>query len=762
MSSKQPSDGLAKSGQTDQSDPSETGQDDVGQEKPSPSEPGSAKQESSAQEAGVAGTPTAVPETDGAADTAVATPAASRIAAKLSGFSWLLRVGVNAVVLAAVGIGLIALLGVAQSVGWIGSGDAALSTSQENNGKAVYSCPMHPQIRMDRPGKCPICQMKLVLVSGSGAKSAAASSDERYICPMMCTPAAQEKGRCPVCAMELVPATGGAGDGAATIIDPVARRIVGIRTATAKSQIVFQTVRTIGRIEYDESKLATISAYVDGRLEKMYADYVGVPVGKNDDLALIYSPQLYSAQIQYLTTLDGGPLSRIAAGDDQRMSDLAKENLIELGMTESQIDQLTQARKANSRIRIRSPITGTVIQKHKVEGDYVKTGEIIYKVADLSTVWLMLDLYPDDASRIRFGQQVEAEFQSLLGQVFAGRVAFIDPTVDTRTRTVSVRVEMLNPEGNLRPGDFATARISVPAIPQDLVYDAALAGKYISPMHPQIILDQPGDCPVCGMDLIPTSELGYSSEPVPDQDVVTVPRQAILMAGDSSVVYVETEPGRFETRRVVVGPLTDTDAVIAEGLSAGEVVATDGNFLIDSQMQLAGNPSLMDPARASLYPPGPLSLPTTPPTRLTGAAAEQFDRAYQAYFAIHRSLAGDSTVPPVALNELSESLDALLAMSDVPDAVQMQLNRARGQLGRLEGDLDTARRGFRVASHALLRAAAIVRGQRTAEKLLRFYCPMVPGGGGDWMQEQGELLNPYWGAEMLQCGEQVSDMRIDK
>ena len=494
----------------------------------------------------------------------------------------------------------------------------------------------------------------------------------------------------------------------------------------------------------------------------MYADYVGVPVSENDDLALLYSPQLYSAQIEYLTTLDGGPLSRIGVGNDQPMTELAKENLIELGMTESQIDQLVENGKANSRSRIRSPISGTVIEKHKVEGDYVKTGEIIYKVADLSTVWLMLDLYPHDASRIRFGQQVETEVQSLPGQVFAGRVAFIDPTVATTTRTVTVRVEMLNPEGNLRPGDFATARIAVPAIPQDMVYDPALAGKFISPMHPQVILDSPGDCPVCGMKLIPTSELGYSPTPVPDQDVVTVPRQAVLMAGDNSVVYVETEPGRFETRRVVVGPLTDNQAVIAEGLSVGEVVATDGNFLIDSQMQLAGNPSLMDPSRASLYPPGPLLLPTTPPTQLTGAAALQFDRAYQAYFAIQAALAGDSTPPPVALTQLSESLDALLAMSDVSDTVQRQLNRARRELDRLQGNLETARRGFRVVSHALLRTAAIARGERTAEQLIHFYCPMVPGGGGDWMQEQGELRNPYWGSEMIQCGERVADMRIEK
>ena len=388
-----------------------------------------------------------------------------------------------------------------------------------------------------------------------------------------------------------------AGDGMSVTIEPAARRLIGIQTATAELGPVSQTIRTIGSIDYDESKLATISAYVGGRIEKLYANYVGVPVEKNDDLALIYSPDLYSAQVEYLTALQGGGLKRL--GGSSNMSELSKQKLIELGLTEDQVAELRSRGKAESRIRVRSPIKGTVIEKHAVEGDYIKTGDKIYRIADLSTVWLMLDLFPDDAARIRFGQQVEAEVSSLPGEVFTGRVAFIDPTVNSKTRTVQVRVEVLNLDAKLKPGDYATARVYVPAIRQDRIYDPALADKYISPMHPQVIREKPGDCPICGMALIPTSKLGYASKPIPEQRVVTVPRDAVLMTGENSVVYVETEPGRFEIRRVTVGPMTDDRAVILEGMSAGETVATNGNFLIDSQMQLAGNPSLMDPGKAS-------------------------------------------------------------------------------------------------------------------------------------------------------------------
>ncbi|QDV55395.1 Cation efflux system protein CusB precursor [Rosistilla oblonga] len=600
----------------------------------------------------------------------------------------------------------------------------------------------------------------------SGGKDAAVSEavggeDKRYICPMMCTPPSTEPGRCPVCAMELVEATGGGGgDGISVTIEASARRLVGIQTAMSKMGEVNRTIRTIGSIDFDESQLSTISAYIDGRLEKMYANYAGVKVNEGDDLALIYSPQLYTAQTEFITSMNSdGKIGRfqISGGDLNKM---ARENLTELGMTESQIDQLGKSGKPMSRIRIKSPQSGTVIEKSAVEGDYVKTGHKLYRVADLSSVWLMLDLFPDDASAVRFGQQVEAEIQSMPGEVFTGRVAFIDPTVNPKTRTVRVRVEIMNFDGKLRPGDYATARVTVPAIPMDQVYDPALANKYISPMHPQVIRDEPGRCPLCDMDLVPTSQLGFASEPLPMQQVVTVPRDAVLLAGENSVIYVETEPGRFEIRRVTVGPMNRQEAVIVEGLAAGETVATGGNFLIDSQMQLAGNPSLMDPTMAPSYSPGPLELPNTSPVMLASDAGKTFDRTYDAYFEIQCAMAADQSPPPVALNTLIEGLQELEMSAGVPDEAQRRFTTARRAAARMVGSLETAREAYRGVSHAMLRAATVARGPKTAVKLTHYYCPMVPGGGGDWMQPGGDLQNPYWGSEMLTCGEVVRDMAM--
>lgn len=523
----------------------------------------------------------------------------------LSGESrqWLLRVGLKCVALLATLILGIVLVGIAQRIGWL---SASSGSKDESSVKAIvateYTCPMHPEIRQDTPGKCPICGMELVAAEGSQAATSAADdstapTEERYICPMMCTEPSSEPGKCPVCAMDLVEATSGPGGGERSVsIDSHARRILGIRTAQAKSGEVYRTIRTVGQIDYDEEQVATIAAYVDGRLEELFAEYVGVKVDKGDDLAVLYSPQLYSAQAEFLSSRDTPALDALGDGAT-RLSEVALDNLKELGMSEAQIAELRRSGEAQKRLRIASPIGGTVIAKHKVEGDYVKTGEPIYRVVDLSIVWLMLELYPSDAAAVRFGQQVEAEVQSLPGEVYTGRVAFIDPMVDEKTRTVAVRVEMTNFDGRLKPGDYATATIRVPAVPREEVYDPALAGKWISPMHPQIIRSGPGECPICGMDLIPTSDLGYVEEPVAEQQLTSVPRSAVLMAGDNSVVYVEVEPGVFEIREVTVGAMTDNSAVILDGIQAGETVATDGNFLIDSQMQLGGKPSLMDPSR---------------------------------------------------------------------------------------------------------------------------------------------------------------------
>ena len=194
---------------------------------------------------------------------------------QLGGWSWLIRFGVKSAGVVAVGALLLFLIGVAQRTEWV-TADGFSGSSGETAAEA-----------------------------GGGGE------DKRYICPMMCTPPSTEPGRCPVCAMELVEATsGGGGDGISVTIEASARRLIGIQTAMSKMRQVTRTIRTIGSIDFDESRLSTISAYIDGRLEKMYADYAGAKVSEGDDLAMIYSPQLYSAQTEFVTSLEGSSSKR--------------------------------------------------------------------------------------------------------------------------------------------------------------------------------------------------------------------------------------------------------------------------------------------------------------------------------------------------------------------------------------------------------------------------------------------------------------------
>ncbi|MBX3422308.1 MAG: efflux RND transporter periplasmic adaptor subunit [Pirellulaceae bacterium] len=628
---------------------------------------------------------------------------------------------IRAAVFLCVGILLIVLVGLAQRVGWISAGGIGARGDTADAAGAVYSCPMHPQIRQPNPGRCPICAMPLEL-----ATTGSESQLDQY----------------------------------SVTIEPASRRLANIRTATVEQRAVERRLESLGRIAIDESRQATIAAYVSGRIERLFADYTGVEVMQGDHLAVIYSPQLYSAQVEYLEsrraveTLQGAALSGVQR-TQQRLADGARQRLVELGMTADQLAELDHTGQGQSRITVYSPIGGTVIQKLLVEGKYVEVGDPIYQIANLSTVWLLLQLFPQDAAMIRFGQRVEVTVPSTPGIPRQGRVAFISRVVDDNTRTVDVRVELLNTDGTLRPGDYASAMVLVPLGQQGLVYDADLAGKWISPMHPQIIRNEPGSCPICGMDLVSTERYGYSAEPVAQPEVLVVPRRAVLMTGSTSLVYVETEPGRFEIRPVKLGPLLRDEAVIQSGVQVGEQVAVSGTFLIDSQMQLAGKPSLIDPQRAIARKPeavGPMNLPVAVSKRVSGSLGDDIELLYKKYSALVTSFASDQLPTSAQVETLQATARQLAAADSLPQAVRdlaSQIDRTVAHIHHRS--LEEAREQFKSVSHLTLQIAAAVRGDNATSDMIHFYCSMVPSGGADWLQIEKPTANPYMGSKMLRC-----------
>lgn len=637
-----------------------------------------------------------------------------------------MKLGLQMLAAATMIVALLLALGAMQWFGWLSSGSATSTTAIAGDANAAeYTCAMHPQIRQPNPGRCPICGMALEPVTQQGANKL---------------------------------------DEYAVQIEPAHRRLANIETAAVQRQAIHQTISAVGAIAVDESRMATISAYVAGRIERLFADYTGVIVAQGDHLGVLYSPELYAAQVEYLQSRQA--LGEMGSGSlpavrrtQERLLENSRQKLVELGMTPRQIAELENSGEPQSRLTIYSPIGGTVIEKPAVEGKYVEVGEPIYRIADLSTVWLMLQLYPEDAARIRFGQIVEAEVQSLPGEGFQGRVAFVSPVVDERTRTTGVRVEMLNPDGKLRPGDYARAKIRVPLGDEGEVYDADLAGKWISPMHPQIIREEAGNCPICGMALVPTSRYGFSDVPLPQPTALVVPRSAVLMAGENSLVYVETEPGRFEIRPVRLGPVLRNQVVLIDGVEEGEMVATSGNFLIDSQMQLAGKPSLIDPTRAIVRgkneqqqeQPGPLELEVAVEP-LPGEAGQRLEELYRAYFALQETLAKDRVPEAKEVEALRTAAQALLQRDDLPAELREWLPTIVDNSEHLHHlELDDARQHFKPVSHAVVRLAARYRGSEADAPFVHFWCSMVKGGGGDWLQATHPPANPYWGSEMLRC-----------
>jgi hypothetical protein len=262
------------------------------------------------------------------------------------------------------------------------------------------------------------------------------------------------------------------------------------------------------------------------------------------------------------------------------------------------------------------------------------------------------------------------------------------------------------------------------------------------------------------MDLVPTSRYGFAEEPVEQPTALVVPRDAVLMAGQNSVVYVETESGRFELRPVTLGPITERSVVVLSGVRKGEKVATSGNFLIDSQMQLAGKPSLIDPERAivktSQPKPGPLQAEHIHVEPVTGEAGIELEKLYQAYFAVQSRLASDQTVTEAdatALNSSAQSLIADPALSAEQQSQVAEIAKASEHLHHL--DLKGAREHFKTISRNITLLAFAARGAGSEQPIHHFYCPMVKGGGGDWLQAEDTLANPYYGSAMLRCGELV-------
>ena len=589
-----------------------------------------------------------------------------------------------------------------------------------------WTCSMHPQIKQPGPGKCPICAMNLVPVfknsqSNLGPDQIELSADAIALAEIQTT--------------------------------PVVRRMPTVE------------VRMVGKVDYDETRLSYITARFPGRLDRLFVDYTGIRVNKGDHLAEIYSPELLAAQEELLqaiaTSIElSGSSSELLKERARRTIRAAREKLLLWDLTSEQVAVIEKNGEPSDRLTLYAPMGGIVISKEAIEGKYIKTGDTIYAIADLDHVWVQLDAYESNLAWLHFGQEVEFSSEAYPGETFTGKIAFIDPVLNPGTRTVRIRVNMENAGGRLKPEMFVNAIVRSQVIGDGKVMSPELAGKWISPMHPEIVRDEPGPCPVCGMALVSAESLGYLPASVDASKIpLVIPATAPLITGKRAVVYiaVDGQPGVFEGRVIELGPRAGEHYIVNSGLKEGDRIVSNGAFKIDSAVQILAKPSMMNPAN---------------PTEGSGVNTFQAPAELQGQL----RAAVDSYVPiatALSRDDLKEAIDQIAGLKTAISEVDMSLLIGDAHLAwmkqlasineAIEGisaatDLDGARMALEKLSIGLISSAETF-GIDDGDSLFVYHCPMAfDGKGADWIQNKQGTENPYYGSEMFTCGDEQREL----
>ena len=642
-----------------------------------------------------------------------------------------------------------------------------------------WTCSMHPQVRQPGPGNCPICGMELIPVRKAGQQPRVQKT--KYACAMMCLPPLDHPGKCPVCGMEMVPVDGGAERAESDIapnaiseitLTPAAQRLAKLTVAPVERKFVSTEIRMVGKVDYDETHVRTISSRVPGRLDRLYVDYTGVPVRQGDHLVSIYSPELVAAQEELIQALKGFRRSGQNSSEEVRRIrsdtlEATRQKLLLWGLTQEQVEEIETRGAPSDHLTIYAPIGGIVIDKRLVEGAYVAVGTEIYTIADLSSVWVKFDAYELDLAWVHYGQHVEFAAEAYPGETFHGTIAFIDPILNDRTRTTKVRVNTPNEDGRLKPGMFVRAIVRPRLTAEGKVMDPALAGKWICPMHPEVIAEGPDECPKCGMPLVTAESLGYSSaSPEDAEPPLVIPATAPLITGKRAIVYVARpeEPGRYEGREIVLGSRAADHYLVKEGLSEGEWVVTHGGLYLDSAVQIRGKHSMMQP-QAGPAPPGHqhgsanASAPAAQtPQRGSPELKEQLTAVFDAYFEVHRALKADRLEPAqAAAKQLLQTMEEAGAAGqpgspgDDWDSLRERLRSSSKGIASAP-NIMAARASFEGASGAMITLANRF-GIGDRERVFIYHCPMAfDNRGADWMQEKEGVENPYFGSVMFKCG----------
>jgi len=533
----------------------------------------------------------------------------------------------------------------------------------------VWTCSMHPQIRLPEPGDCPICGMDLILLESDG-----------------------DSGMDP---------------------DAIAMTPAAMKLASVETQIVGggsgneKTLKLNGKITEDERLVYIQSSHIPGRVEDLKINFTGEYVSKGQVIGRIYSPELVTAQQELFE-------ARKIKDTQPALYNAAMQKLKNWKISESTIQNIMSAEKVQENLPITAGISGYVTDKMVNLGDYIGQGEPLYKIADLSEVWVLFDVYESDMQWVKKGDQVDFTVASLPGKTFSGTIDFIDPIINSNTRVAKARVSIKNPDNQLKPEMFVSGEIK--------------------------------------------SQLSGNTE-------IAVPKTAVMWTGKRSVVYVMQQTKNsttFQMREVMLGAALGDSYLITDGLKAGEEIAVNGTFSIDAAAQLAGKPSMMSPdggAAMTGHNHGGMKMENegdkTVKAKADPETVAALDKIVDAYLQLKNALVNDDFAKAkTAAEKLNQQMTRTSMKSfkgkshDVWMSEQVNIQNAIKKMT----DMNSARNNLETVSEGILKLLKATN--YSARTIYVDFCPMANNNqGAIWLSADKEIKNPYFGSSMMSCGE---------
>ena len=575
------------------------------------------------------------------------------------------------------------LLVVGVVLGWLLFGDSSNKETDHNHNAVaetnqMWTCSMHPQIMKPEPGDCPICGMDLIPAE-SGSDGLMADQFK---------------------------------------LTENAMALANIQTTVVgKGNAEGNTIKLSGKIAENEEANAVQVSYFAGRIEHLNISSTGEEVRKGQLLATIYSPELYAAQQELITAA--------SLKESQPALYKAVRNKLKLWkLSENQINQIEETGKVKENFPVYATVSGTVTEKLVEQGDYIKQGQPLLKIANLNTVWGNFDVYENQIDRFKKGQEVMITTNAYPNKEFKGKVDFIDPVLNTKTRTVTLRVVLNNKDDVFKPGMFVTANIEGSTVKND--------------------------------------------------EVLTIPTSSVLWTGERSVVYLKTNPDQpiFEMREIKLGNQIGNEYEVVEGLFVGNEIVTNGTFTVDAAAQLQGKKSMMnkDGGKVMTGHEGHLGMDNNASNKesdhtnmnerleVSEKFQQQLNSVYNEYINLKDALVKEDS------KSTSTSASTLLKNLTKVDMKLLSDNKAHNHWMSLEdeikssatsisetSDIKSQRDHFKHLSSHLINAVQLFG---VNEKVYLEFCPMADNNkGAFWLSKEEKVINPYFGEAMLTCGE---------